>query len=135
MSREDVVFRELGGPALFIFVATMFVVIGAACAVGFFFTTPVISVGIVVVVPLVVWLSLMTPYEARVEGSGDVEFIAVRRRRRTNVRAITKIHLVRSGNGRSFAFYWEGGKATMQYKTGRALADYLIGLNPSIEMT
>lgn len=131
MSAAEARFREPGGAALFGLPAVMAVVIGPAVAIGL--RNWLIAAIVVIVVPFGVWFCMIAPYEARIDGSGDVEFVALFRTQRVNVRDIKRIALMQSVNGRSFDFYWAAGKAKMQYKSGRALALRLKSLNPSID--
>ena len=131
MSAAEARFREPGGPALFGLPAVVAVVIGPAVAIGL--RNWLIAAIVVIVVPFVVWFCMRAPYEARIDGSGDVEFVALFRTQRVNVRDIKRIALMESVNGRSFDFYSAAGNAKMQYKSGRALALRLKSLNPSID--
>jgi hypothetical protein len=126
----ELCFREPGGRAFFLGLPILVIVIGSVVAIAAH--TLVIILAAIAAMTVAVWKGVTVPYEARIHAGGDVAFIAVRGIRHVNAGDIRRIAVQSSGAGHPISFYWDDGKASMQYKSGRALADYLRKVNPDI---
>ena len=93
-----------------------------------------IGVGAAIFGGLLIIFALRVPYVAIVSSDGALTFKALTGATRTDVSRINRITVYTGGRGGSmWYFYYDGGRARLGDVGGRALARYLVELNPAID--